>query len=167
MSFGLAAESQEAEAPVRTSKGAEHAVGSGVYPCHQSLLTGELRGVVARPPGHQFQSPAIRSSAGPITMRTSVASINTATASVNPIIFTTRKLPKVNAANTTIMIGVTKNGIQPRIGLSYLVPGTGTVLRLAYSRTFETPFNENLLLSSATGTGVWRRMSLAPTPASR
>jgi len=27
------------------------------------------------------------------------------------------------------------------------------VLRAAYSRTFETPFNENLLLSSATGTG--------------
>lgn len=48
---------------------------------------------------------------------------------------------------------VTKNGVQPRIGLSYLVHGTGTVLRLAYSRTFETPFNENLLLSSSTGTG--------------
>ncbi len=30
---------------------------------------------------------------------------------------------------------------------------TGTVLRAAYSRTFETPFNENLLLSSATGSG--------------
>jgi len=48
---------------------------------------------------------------------------------------------------------VTKNGIQPRLGLSYLVNRTGTVLRAAYSRTFETPFNENLLLSSATGSG--------------
>jgi hypothetical protein len=57
-----------------------------------------------KPPGHQFQSPARRRSAGPITIRTSVASINTATANVNPIILTTRKLPKVNAANTTIMI---------------------------------------------------------------
>ena len=37
-------------------------------------------------------------------MRTSVASMNTATASVNPSILITRKLPKVNAANTTIMI---------------------------------------------------------------
>jgi hypothetical protein len=37
--------------------------------------------------------------------------------------------------------------------LSYLVNSTGTVLRAAYSRTFETPFNENLLLSSATGSG--------------
>jgi hypothetical protein len=48
---------------------------------------------------------------------------------------------------------VTKNGVQPRIGLSYHVHPTDTVLRLAYSRTFETPFNENLLLSSSTGTG--------------
>jgi hypothetical protein len=47
---------------------------------------------------------------------------------------------------------VTKNGIQPRLGLSYLL-GADTVFRAAYSRTFETPFNENLLLSSATGTG--------------
>ena len=45
------------------------------------------------------------------------------------------------------------NGVQPRLGLSYLVNRTGTVLRAAYSRTFETPFNENLLLSSATGAG--------------
>ena len=39
-----------------------------------------------------------------MTIRTSVASMNTATASVNPSIFTTRKFPKVNAAKTTIMI---------------------------------------------------------------
>lgn len=48
---------------------------------------------------------------------------------------------------------VTKNGIQPRLGISYLLKPTGTVFRAAYSRTFETPFNENLLLSSATGAG--------------
>ena len=44
------------------------------------------------------------------------------------------------------------NGVQPRLGLSYLLP-TNTVLRAAYARTFETPFNENLLLSSAAGAG--------------
>jgi hypothetical protein len=44
-------------------------------------------------------------------------------------------------------------GVQPRLGVSYLVKPTGTVLRLAYSRTFETPYNENLVLSSATGSG--------------
>jgi hypothetical protein len=48
---------------------------------------------------------------------------------------------------------VTKTEPQPRLGISYLVQKTGTVLRIAYSRTMETPFNENLLLSSATGTG--------------
>jgi len=48
---------------------------------------------------------------------------------------------------------VSKNGIQPRVALSYHVHPTDTVLRLAYSRTFETPFNENLLLSSVTGSG--------------
>jgi hypothetical protein len=48
---------------------------------------------------------------------------------------------------------VAKNGIQPRVGLSYRVARTDTVIRTAYSRTFETPFNENLLLSSATGSG--------------
>lgn len=48
---------------------------------------------------------------------------------------------------------VSRNGVQPRLGMSYLVNRTGTVLRVAYSRSFETPFNENLLLSSATGSG--------------
>ena len=45
------------------------------------------------------------------------------------------------------------NGVQPRLAISYLVPKTNTVLRAAYARTFETPFNENLILSSGTGPG--------------
>lgn len=40
---------------------------------------------------------------------------------------------------------------EPRAGLAYHIKSTNTVLRGAYSRTFETPFNENLLLSNATG----------------
>lgn len=48
---------------------------------------------------------------------------------------------------------VSKTGPQPRAGIAYNIKGTGTVLRVAYARTFETPFNENLLLSSATGLG--------------
>jgi len=47
---------------------------------------------------------------------------------------------------------LSKNGFQPRLGVSY-TPQSNTVFRAAYSRTFETPFNENLLLSSATGSG--------------
>ena len=46
-----------------------------------------------------------------------------------------------------------KSGPEPRAGIAYNIKRTGTVLRVAYSRTFETPFNENLLLSSATGIG--------------
>ncbi len=45
------------------------------------------------------------------------------------------------------------NGVQPRIGVSYLISGTDTVLRASYARTFETPFNENLILASGTGAG--------------
>jgi hypothetical protein len=48
---------------------------------------------------------------------------------------------------------VTKTSPQPRLGIAYNIKKTGTVLRIAYARTFETPFNENLLLSSATGVG--------------
>jgi hypothetical protein len=37
---------------------------------------------------------------------------------------------------------------QPRLGGAYTVKPTKTVLRLSYARTLETPFNENLVLSS-------------------
>ena len=48
--------------------------------------------------------------------------------------------------------GLTTNTlVQPRIGLSYAVPGTNSVLRASYGRTLETPYNENLLLSSGIG----------------
>ena len=48
---------------------------------------------------------------------------------------------------------ISDNGVEPRAGIAYRVKKTGTVMRVAYARTFETPFNENLLLSSATGAG--------------
>ncbi len=48
---------------------------------------------------------------------------------------------------------VSQHGIEPRIGTSYQIKSTGTVLRLAYSRFFETPYNEGLILSSGTGGG--------------
>ncbi|QMV19599.1 TonB-dependent receptor [Granulicella sp. 5B5] len=37
---------------------------------------------------------------------------------------------------------------EPRVGISYNVKPTNTVLRVSYARTQETPFNENLVLSS-------------------
>ena len=50
--------------------------------------------------------------------------------------------------------GLTKShGFQPRAGIAYQVPSTGTLLHVSYARVFLTPYNENLVLSSATGPG--------------
>jgi hypothetical protein len=40
------------------------------------------------------------------------------------------------------------NQTQPRFGIAYNIKPTTTVLRVSYARTLETPFNENLVLSS-------------------
>ncbi|WP_263354008.1 TonB-dependent receptor [Acidicapsa acidisoli] len=37
---------------------------------------------------------------------------------------------------------------EPRVGMSYKVKPTSSVLRVSYARTLESPFNENLVLSS-------------------
>jgi hypothetical protein len=71
----------------------------------------------------------------------------------------------IKAGNATFKIGLrldhydgltTNTLVQPRLGASYAVPGSGTVLRASYGRTLETPYNENLLLSSGFGlTGLF------------
>ena len=45
------------------------------------------------------------------------------------------------------------NALEPRLGASYLYKPSGTVVRISYSKFFETPYNEGLLVSSSTGTG--------------
>ncbi len=40
------------------------------------------------------------------------------------------------------------NQTEPRVGIAYHVQPTNTVLSISYGRTLETPFNENLVLSS-------------------
>jgi hypothetical protein len=40
------------------------------------------------------------------------------------------------------------NQTQPRVGVAYNIKPSATVLRISYARTLETPFNENLILSS-------------------
>jgi Carboxypeptidase regulatory-like domain/TonB-dependent Receptor Plug Domain len=40
------------------------------------------------------------------------------------------------------------NQAEPRLGVAYHVAPSNTVLRVSYARTLETPFNENLVLSS-------------------
>src|SRR4029077_14670584 len=83
-----------------------------------------------------------------------------ATANINQYAFYAQDA--VTLGNLVVNIGfrldhydglVAKTSPQPRLGLAYNVKKTGTVLRAAYARTFETPFNENLLLSSGTGIG--------------
>jgi hypothetical protein len=37
---------------------------------------------------------------------------------------------------------------EPRVGIAYNVKKTNTILRISYARTLESPFNENLILSS-------------------
>jgi hypothetical protein len=45
--------------------------------------------------------------------------------------------------------GIASSGqAQPRVGIAYNVKPTTTVLSVSYARTLETPFNENLVLSS-------------------
>jgi hypothetical protein len=43
---------------------------------------------------------------------------------------------------------VTAKQPEPRLGIAYNIKPTNTVLRISYARTLETPFNENLVLSS-------------------
>jgi carboxypeptidase family protein len=43
--------------------------------------------------------------------------------------------------------------IEPRLGIAYNIKPTNTVLRVSYARTLETPFNENLVVST-TGCNV-------------
>jgi carboxypeptidase family protein len=66
----------------------------------------------------------------------------------------------IKAGNATLNLGLrldhydgltTATLVQPRVGLSYAVTRTGTVLRASYGRTMETPYNENLLLSAGYG----------------
>jgi hypothetical protein len=43
---------------------------------------------------------------------------------------------------------VTASQPEPRLGVAYNIKPTNTVLRISYARSLETPFNENLVLSS-------------------
>ncbi len=64
----------------------------------------------------------------------------------------------ITLGNLNLMLGLrvdhydgptTNTEAQPRVGLAYRIASTNTVLRGSYGRTMETPYNENLLLSSA------------------
>ncbi len=49
----------------------------------------------------------------------------------------------------------TKSLAQPRLGVAYAIPHSGTILRASYGRTLETPYNENLVLTSSADAAVF------------
>ena len=64
---------------------------------------------------------------------------------------------QIKAGNWNFNVGIRGdlyNGLsvarqaEPRLGAAYSIKRTGTVLRASYARTLETPFNENLVISS-------------------
>jgi Carboxypeptidase regulatory-like domain len=71
---------------------------------------------------------------------------------------------QIQAGNATIKLGLRadrydgisqKSAVEPRLGLAYSIPGTGTILRGSYGRTLETPYNENLVLTSSADAAVF------------
>jgi hypothetical protein len=79
----------------------------------------------------------------------------------------------IKAGNASFKVGVrvdhydglsSQTLVQPRAGVSYAIPQSGTVVRASYGRTLETPYNENLLLSSGIGAEalVGEAVPLAP-----
>jgi hypothetical protein len=82
----------------------------------------------------------------------------------------------IKAGNASFKVGVrldhydgltTATLLQPRAGMSYAVPGSNTVLRASYGRTMETPYNENLLLSSGIGAEALTGTATPPQPGKR
>jgi hypothetical protein len=82
----------------------------------------------------------------------------------------------IKAGNASFKVGVrldhydgltTATQLEPRLGASYAFTGSNTVLRASYGRTMETPYNENLLLSSGVGAEVLTGTANPPPPGKR
>jgi hypothetical protein len=82
----------------------------------------------------------------------------------------------IKAGDATLKLGVRLDHydgltaatlLEPRAGISYAVPGSNTVLRASYGRTMETPYNENLLLSSGLGAEALTGTASPPPPGKR
>ena len=82
----------------------------------------------------------------------------------------------IKAGNATFKVGLRLDHydglsiatlLQPRAGVSYALPETNTVFRASYGRTMETPYNENLLLSSGVGAEALTGTATPPPPGKR
>ncbi len=58
----------------------------------------------------------------------------------------------------------TQNELQPRLGVTYTLPGTGTLLRAVYDRLLITPENENLAFSTSQTAWSLVTQSASPVP---
>ena len=82
----------------------------------------------------------------------------------------------IKAGNASFMAGVrvdhydglvAKSLFEPRLGVSYNVARSGTVLRASYGRTLETPYNENLLLASSADATIFGTEGVPVPPGTR
>jgi hypothetical protein len=82
----------------------------------------------------------------------------------------------IKAGDVSLKLGVrldhydgltTATELQPRLGVSYAIAGSPTVLRASYGRTMETPYNEGLLLSSGVGAEALTGGTATPPPPGR
>ncbi len=80
----------------------------------------------------------------------------------------------ITAGNWAVNLGLrgdfyngltTHREAEPRVGVAYHVTRTNTILRISYARTMESPFNENLVLSSlGCGNPVLNPLLLCSSP---
>jgi Carboxypeptidase regulatory-like domain len=73
----------------------------------------------------------------------------------------------VGARAETYHALTSRSQFEPRVGVSYLIKPTSTVLRLGYARLMPTPYNENLIVSSTTGTLLGAAGDFKIRPATR
>ena len=82
----------------------------------------------------------------------------------------------IKAGNASFMVGVRadhydglvkKSLLVPRLGVSFTIPRSGTVLRASYGRTLETPYNENLVLASSADAAVFGAEGTPVPPGTR
>jgi hypothetical protein len=83
---------------------------------------------------------------------------------------------EIKAGDATFKLGLradhydgltTKTLLEPRLGVAYAVPGSGTILRASYGRTLETPYNENLILSSTADPDIFGTAGVPLPPGTR
>ena len=83
---------------------------------------------------------------------------------------------EIQAGNVSLKLGLRadhydgfakKSLAEPRLGLAYSIPQSGTILRASYGRTLETPFNENLVLTSSADAAIFGASGLPLPPGVR